>query len=249
VEGFALPSSAQYTEGQGGKRTYSVMNSQAHAWVEAYFEGYGWVTFDPTPRADVPPIDRSLAAPRTESVTPEAGTGETDPNMDENDVSRPGGQELFEENFPGGGVPLPGRREWPWAVTALAALGGVIFLAYRRLQRQDRLTATVDREVVQEAWMKSGILLGLFGLGRKEHQTPREFARTLGQQWPKLAEPATQVAEDYTVSRYAPPTRPAPEGAAARAKSLWAAIHDVLFQKVGWRSYLWRRLRWSGKDE
>jgi hypothetical protein len=28
----------------------------AHAWVEAYFPDSGWVTFDPSPRADPPPI-------------------------------------------------------------------------------------------------------------------------------------------------------------------------------------------------
>jgi transglutaminase-like putative cysteine protease len=29
--------------------TWSIMNTDAHAWVEAYFAGIGWVPFDPTP--------------------------------------------------------------------------------------------------------------------------------------------------------------------------------------------------------
>jgi hypothetical protein len=33
-------------------RTWSVDDIDAHAWVEAWFPGYGWVTFDPTPSAD-----------------------------------------------------------------------------------------------------------------------------------------------------------------------------------------------------
>jgi transglutaminase-like putative cysteine protease len=34
------------------RRDYIVGDFDAHAWVEAWFNGYGWVTFDPTPAAD-----------------------------------------------------------------------------------------------------------------------------------------------------------------------------------------------------
>lgn len=39
---------------------YAVRQGDAHSWVEAYIEGYGWLTFDPTPPAD--------AAPKSEIV-------------------------------------------------------------------------------------------------------------------------------------------------------------------------------------
>ncbi|WP_128895880.1 transglutaminase family protein [Longirhabdus pacifica] len=40
--------------GEGG--TYVVRNRNAHSWVEAYFEGYGWIPFEPTANFSLPEI-------------------------------------------------------------------------------------------------------------------------------------------------------------------------------------------------
>ncbi|OPH58648.1 hypothetical protein BC351_22845 [Paenibacillus ferrarius] len=54
---------------------YTVRNSDAHSWVEVYFEGYGWISFEPTsgfklpnvfPEATPPPVEPS---PEAEPVT------------------------------------------------------------------------------------------------------------------------------------------------------------------------------------
>jgi hypothetical protein len=42
VEGFVLPSKSK-------GNVYEITNRQAHAWPEIYFEGFGWVAFEPTP--------------------------------------------------------------------------------------------------------------------------------------------------------------------------------------------------------
>lgn len=44
VEGYMLPPKPI----EPGSTTYIVSNMQAHAWVEVYFEGYGWLPFEPT---------------------------------------------------------------------------------------------------------------------------------------------------------------------------------------------------------
>ncbi|WNR46330.1 transglutaminase TgpA family protein [Paenibacillus roseipurpureus] len=49
-----------------GAATYTIRNSDAHSWVEVYFEGFGWISFEPTsgfklpnvfPEAAPPPVD------------------------------------------------------------------------------------------------------------------------------------------------------------------------------------------------
>jgi transglutaminase-like putative cysteine protease len=44
VEGYMLPPEPV----KDSPTTYIVTNMQAHAWVEIYFEGYGWLPFEPT---------------------------------------------------------------------------------------------------------------------------------------------------------------------------------------------------------
>lgn len=43
VEGYMMPSK------KNSQGNYTVTNEQAHAWVEVYFEGFGWVPFEATP--------------------------------------------------------------------------------------------------------------------------------------------------------------------------------------------------------
>jgi hypothetical protein len=42
VEGYILPSKPVSGD------SYEVTNKEAHAWVEVYFEGFGWIPFEPT---------------------------------------------------------------------------------------------------------------------------------------------------------------------------------------------------------
>jgi len=44
--------------------TYTLTNSNLHAWTEVYFDGYGWVPFDPTPAGDIAGSAASAWAPQ-----------------------------------------------------------------------------------------------------------------------------------------------------------------------------------------
>jgi transglutaminase-like putative cysteine protease len=46
-----------------GGETYRVRGTDAHSWPEVYFQGHGWIPFEPTPRSDVPATPPSYTAP------------------------------------------------------------------------------------------------------------------------------------------------------------------------------------------
>lgn len=60
------------------KKAWIVRDTDAHAWVEVWFDDYGWVTLDPTPAA-TPARSRvaaTLTTPQSSpSVSPDSGTG------------------------------------------------------------------------------------------------------------------------------------------------------------------------------
>ncbi|MDQ3878474.1 MAG: DUF3488 and transglutaminase-like domain-containing protein, partial [Actinomycetota bacterium] len=55
--------------------TFSVKGTDAHAWPEVYFEKYGWVAFEPTPRAAAPPLPYTTEP----GAQPPAAAGAGDP--------------------------------------------------------------------------------------------------------------------------------------------------------------------------
>jgi transglutaminase-like putative cysteine protease len=56
---------------------FRVTGKHAHAWVEVYFEGYGWVTFDPTPGRAPPGAEAWLGVPEAQAADDSDGTVST----------------------------------------------------------------------------------------------------------------------------------------------------------------------------
>jgi protein-glutamine gamma-glutamyltransferase len=198
VSGFA-PGSLDEERG-----VYEVRDTDAHSWVEVYFRGIGWVTFDPTPTA-APAASQSVNAElgtffRGRGSIPEQGRGRA--------IS-------LERGLQGGRVGPIDDGGGPWTAIGLAllatvVLGGaaaaIVFTGRRRALAAGR---AVDAQL--EEFRRALVRLGwtvpagptLLGLERRFRNAGR----------PAVA----GYAAGLRAHRYAPEAPPPPGPAARRA--------------------------------
>ncbi|WP_201001613.1 transglutaminase TgpA family protein [Paenibacillus glycanilyticus] len=73
-----IPSEAELNPDGAG--TYTVRNSDAHSWVEIYFDGYGWIPFEPTSGFTFP---YSVTEVQQEALPTPTAAVDTDPVQEE----------------------------------------------------------------------------------------------------------------------------------------------------------------------
>jgi transglutaminase-like putative cysteine protease len=210
----------------------SVLLTDAHAWPELYFEGTGWVRFEPTPasRSGAAP---AWAQPATSSPTgdgsdPAAGTAGS-ANAAEQGASDAKTRQLEREEAgtqsAAGAAPLDGGTTAtradafvvPWRLVALGAALMLLLLlvpttaAFGRLLRRRR--ARDRRALVEAAWADMAERVSDLGVAIPGGTTPRQLASLLAGHLPG---PAPGPTGDVSA---------APEGA-GRLDVLGAAPDD-----------------------
>ena len=163
-----------------------ISNNRAHAWVEVYFPGHGWVIFDPTggnvSQAEPLPAGRPVARPSAtpfRSISPDDDAGPDGPNRRSPGVG--GGT----TTGPGGGGGVAG----PFIVVSLILLvvvGGIAFLAW---QRGPRGPTTPDG-----AYAGMTRLAARLGFAPRPTQTAYEYASALGDVLPNIRPELQTVA-------------------------------------------------------
>lgn len=79
-QGTAIPSFDE-------RKTYEIKNLNAHSWPEVYFEGFGWVPFEPTPSFSNPQRPGNAEAATEESVAAGAADTSTESSSSESQAT------------------------------------------------------------------------------------------------------------------------------------------------------------------
>ena len=193
-----------FTPGETGPDgVVTVRQRNAHAWVELWVDGQGWVRFDPTPRSDGANPATNVGFDPLEFV-PEAeesepGTAAGDPSIRNlAELLDRAGQLEIPDVSDGSRVAVARSLDlpiWSWLLGGLALILATIPAI--KLVRRRRRMARVERGDISAAWEQIVDHLGDLGNPVPEHLTPLEVAADVGS-------PLRPLAEVYTAVTYGP---------------------------------------------
>lgn len=186
-----------YTGGSQDGTSWTVGTHDSHAWPELYFEGVGWLRFEPTPSGSAgqgtarPPLYSLPVAPTaapTRSATADSPTEDDD--TDETTTPSGAGLQRPDRDIDGTAVPVQAGPSHAVKVGAGVAAGLMLALlpaTVRRLVRHRRHRSG-------DSWAELCDLLTDFGMSRQPHESPRALGRRLAERYGLDAETAAALA-------------------------------------------------------
>ncbi|MGW7679999.1 transglutaminase family protein [Kribbella sp. NPDC054772] len=223
-----------FLPGQAGKDgEFTVRMHDMHAWPELYFQGIGWVRFEPTPSARVA---------STPNWTVAAGPDPTSPTTAPTAVATtPGSQQTpgidkprHDPNLPdssGAPVVAPGNWFTKGGGQAIAGTFAVLLVLcipwlIRTLTRRKRFMRPPGREAAEGLWAEVRDTSRDLGLDWSDISTPRQTGQWLMTKLPEETHPAARrLARGIEALRYAGDADPEldlRDDAAAVRAALWS---------------------------
>jgi transglutaminase-like putative cysteine protease len=199
-----------------GDGSWTVRVSDAHAWPELYFQGIGWVRFEPTPAARTTGVGDVVGGGTTQGTgaTPSASAGVGTPSAS----ARTGPDKESQADTSAAGTPqepslwrrVAGAIPWPWYVAAALVLlaaaapaAAAGWVRHRRWSRAPNRTARAET-ALQELTER----LGDLRVPVSAALTPRGLRQWLiGAEYvpaPQRA-PLDRLVREVEAARYAPP--------------------------------------------
>ncbi|MGW1347294.1 transglutaminase family protein [Kribbella sp. NPDC002412] len=246
-----------FLPGQAGEDgEYTVKMHDMHAWPELYFQGIGWVRFEPTPAARVAstPGWTAPATPDPSSPSTAPTTAPTTPGATEDPgLERPNGDRNLPDDS---GVPIIDSGNWftnGGGRNIAIAVGVVLLLSVpwliRSLTRRRRFARPPGRLGAEGLWAEIRDTSRDLGLDWSDIATPRQAGEWLVGQLPADVHPqAIRVARGIEALRYAGDadvTLDVRSEAAAVRKALWSQASHLRRWRArllppSWRWYLSR---------
>ncbi|MBT2530789.1 transglutaminase domain-containing protein [Arthrobacter sp. ISL-48] len=168
--------------GQGALKEFEVDARDAHAWPELYFQGLGWVPFEPTPsRGVVPDYATELSAPDSTAIQNNddlflSDAASASPAPSTTPLPVPGA---------GGGSAAGPSQLLPWLLGTAGFLGLMLVAASPRLVRVGVRARRLRRrdpgasDPVPPAWSELLDLGADYGLPPGPSETPRRYSERL----------------------------------------------------------------------
>jgi transglutaminase-like putative cysteine protease len=177
IEGIPARIAVGYQPGEtrAGSAARGVTSDDLHAWPELYFDGIGWVRFEPTPgRGAVPSYAPLPSSAVTSTPTPSSSVrAAPTPSPTASDAAGArggdGGGFAIGPVLRGGGIVL--------VIAALLALPGLLRRALRR-----RRLARLDRDGPAGAWRELLATAADLGLATGSGRSPRGIEAVLAEQ-------------------------------------------------------------------
>lgn len=260
IVGIPSRVSVGFLPGEKAGDHWEVSLHDMHAWPELYFEGEGWVRFEPTPAVQAgaaPPWTiEGEAPPTTATPTPEpTPTGEptAEPTAGGTPSATPtpspeataGGDEE------GSGLPLTRILTAVGAVALVVALAAIPGLVRRRIRGKRLADRDDPHEAVDQAWAE--VRATLVDLGKTwQPLSPRAQARRWGEHLPTEASAALRdLSRTVERSRYAAHLEDVDSEqlrtwvTTIRSGLMERSARDARFTANWWpRSIMSRRSRW-----
>lgn len=242
-----------FTQGeQRADGNFHVLGKHAHAWPEVWFDGVGWVLFEPTPGRGAPGSEGVTGAAAAQDSTPaEPGEGDgttpapttTAPRVTPTTERDPLGQPTptgttvppvaVASSGGGGGGPAG------WIFLAILAVGAWA-VAMPWLVRRVTRTGSTPTEQVITAWHGTVGALQLAGASPPGGATPVEYAVQVERELAVDHRSLLELARFVTRAIYSPSG--VGEPAALRAAVLRTHLDQTARELMPWHRRVWLRL-------